>query len=145
MATLALAWAICLVLTGVAALHAYWARGGLWPGRDEASLSRAVIGARGLEVMPPAGLTVAVAILIFVAGLFPLMFVFGPPLGLPTNLIRIGMATLAFIFLARGVLPFTRLFRSRHPQEPFATLDRRLYGPLCLLIGAAYVVVLATA
>lgn len=145
MATLALAWAICLVLSGVSALHAYWAWGGLWPGRDEASLSRAVVGARGLETMPPTGLTVTVAILIFIAGLFPLIFVFGPPSGLPASMAWIGMVVLAGIFLLRGVLPFTRSFRDRHPQQPFATLDRRLYGPLCLLIGTAYVLVLLSA
>ena len=29
--------AAALVLTGLAGLHAYWARGGLWPGDDPAS------------------------------------------------------------------------------------------------------------
>ncbi|WP_457586480.1 DUF3995 domain-containing protein [Ensifer canadensis] len=145
MVSVALAWAIFFVLSVISALHAYWAWGGLWPGRDEASLAKTVIGAPGLETMPPAGLTAMVALLIFIAGLLPLIFVSGVPWNLPAKLVWMAMVALATIFFARGILPFTPIFRSRHPQEPFATLDRRFYGPLCLLIGAAYVLVLAFA
>lgn len=144
MVALVSASAICLVLSVISALHAYWAYGGLWPGRDEASLVKSVIGAPGLETMPPTGLTMAVALLIFIAGLLPPMFVSGVPSGLPANLVWTGMVVLATIFLVRGSLAFLPIFRRRHPQEPFATLDRHIYGPLCLLIGAAYVIVLAS-
>lgn len=129
----------------IAVLHAYWAWGGLWPGHDEASLAKTVIGAPGLETMPPAGLTAMVALLIFIAGLLPLIFVSSAPSSLLAKLAWMAMVLLAAIFLVRGVLAFTPIFRGRHPQEPFATLDRRFYGPLCLLIGAAYVLVLASA
>lgn len=145
MVSLALAWAICLVLSVIAAVHAYWACGGLWPCRDEASLAKAVIGAPGLEAMPPAGLTAIVAILIFIAGMLPLMFVSSAPSALPAILAWMGMVVLAGIFLVRGILPFVPIFRKRHSQEPFATLDRRLYAPLCLVIGAGYLLVLAFA
>ncbi|OCP36882.1 DUF3995 domain-containing protein [Ensifer sp. LC163] len=145
MVSLVSASAICLVLSVIAVLHAYWAWGGLWPGHDEASLAKTVVGASGLETMPPAGLTVLVAILIFVAGLLPLIFVSGVPSILPASLVWMGMVLLAAIFLVRGVLAFTPIFRGRHPQQPFATLDRRFYGPLCLVIGIGYVLVLALA
>ena len=39
-----LAGALCLVLAGIAALHAYWGLGGRWPGHDEAGLADRVIG-----------------------------------------------------------------------------------------------------
>ncbi len=145
MVALVSASAICLVLSVISALHAYWAYGGLWPGRDEASLVKTVIGAPGLETMPPTGLTMAVALLIFIAGLLPLMLVSGVPSGPPANLVWTGMVVLATIFLVRGSLAFLPIFRKRHPQEPFATLDRHIYGPLCLLIGAGYVIVLTSA
>lgn len=141
MSSLALAFAICLVLSLISALHAYWACGGHWPGRDAASLSKTVIGAPGLEAMPPAGLTAVVAILIFVAGLMPLMFVFSAPSTLQAKLAGTGMVVLAGIFLVRGMLAFAPIFRNRHPQQPFATLDRRFYGPLCLVIGVGFVLV----
>lgn len=145
MGSLALASAICLVLSLIAVLHAYWAWGGPWPGHDEASLAKTVVGAPGMETMPPAGLTVLVAILIFIAGLLPLVFVSGVPSILPASLVWMGMVLIATIFLVRGILAFTPIFRSRHPQQPFATLDRRFYGPLCLVIGVGYVLVLAVA
>jgi hypothetical protein len=45
-------------------------------------------------------------------------------------------ALLALVFLARGVLSYTPAWRASHPVEPFATLDRRNYGPLCFWVGA---------
>jgi hypothetical protein len=33
-----------LLFLGIAALHAYWALGGLWPGHDADSLFRTVVG-----------------------------------------------------------------------------------------------------
>lgn len=94
--------------------------------------------------MPPTGLTVAAALLIFIAGLLPLMFVSGAPSGLPANVAWMGMLLLAGIFLVRGILAFVPFFRSRHWQEPFSTLDRRFYGPLCLVIGVGYVLILVS-
>lgn len=48
----------------------------------------------------------------------------------------------AGIFLVRGVLAFAPIFHNRHSQEPFATLDRRFYGPLCPVIDVGYVLIL---
>ncbi|THA64861.1 DUF3995 domain-containing protein [Ensifer adhaerens] len=48
----------------------------------------------------------------------------------------------AAIFVARGLLAFTTAFHQRHGTEPFVTLDRRIYGPLCLVIGAGYLTLL---
>ncbi|MGF6172431.1 DUF3995 domain-containing protein [Ensifer sp. 4252] len=143
MLSLTLASAICLVLSVIATVHAYWAWGGLWPGHDEASLAKTVVGASGLETMPPAGLTAMVAFLVFMAGLLPLILVSGSPSILPASLVWMGMALLAAIFLVRGALAFTAIFRRRHPQEPFATLDRYFYAPFCVVIGTGYVLVLA--
>ncbi|MBR7552201.1 DUF3995 domain-containing protein, partial [Mycobacterium tuberculosis] len=57
-------------------------------------------------------------------------------------LLRLGMLALTVIFLARGGLSFTAFFRNRQAEEPFLTLDRRYYGPLCLAIGAGFAVLL---
>ena len=51
--------AAALALTGLAGLHAYWARGGLWPGHDPASLGETVVGP-GAE-LPPSPAVWAVA------------------------------------------------------------------------------------
>ena len=46
----------------------------------------------------------------------------------------------ALVFLVRGALAYTSFWRRLTPQEPFATLDRTRYGPLCLAIGLGFVV-----
>ena len=47
---------------------------------------------------------------------------------------------LALVFLARGVLGYTAGWRARFPTEPFATLDRKNYSPLCLVLGAGFLI-----
>jgi len=47
---------------------------------------------------------------------------------------------LAIVFIARGILGYTPGWRARFPTEPFATLDRKNYSPLCLWIGAGYII-----
>jgi len=138
----ALAWLVFIVLTIVAALHLYWGFGGLWPARDQLSLARTVVGSKGICAMPSRGLTVVIAALIFTAGaLAPMQLSIIPAL-LPAGLLRLGMLVLTIIFLARGGLSFTAFFRNRQAEEPFLTLDRRYYGPLCLVIGAGFGVLL---
>lgn len=142
--THALAWLVFIVLTIVAALHLYWGFGGLWPARDPLSLARTVVGSKGISAMPSRGVTVVVAALIFTAGALALMHMSIIPALLPAWLLRLGILALTLIFLARGSLSFTAFFRDRQTEEPFLTLDRRYYGPLCLAIGAAFSVLLLT-
>jgi hypothetical protein len=33
-------------------------------------------------------------------------------------------------------------WRRRHSAEPFATLDRRIYAPLCFVLGAGFITIL---
>ena len=141
----AIAILLFLVLAGIAGLHAYWALGGLWPCHDEASLVRTVVGTKHRSVMPPVWLTLVVAALIFAAALVPLFVTAILKAALPPMLAYSGLAVLAAIFVVRGVLAFTTAFHRRHGTEPFATLDRRIYGPLCLVIGTGYLALLALA
>ena len=137
-----IAGSIFVVLTLVALFHLYWAAGGRWPGVDEKSLSRTVIGARGIAAMPPAWLTVVVAMLIFLAGLFPIAWTRGVPALVPPWLLTAGMAGLTLIFILRGVASYSHVFRKSNCEEPFATLDQRFYGPLCLVLGTGYLLLL---
>ncbi len=55
-----------------------------------------------------------------------------------------GLATLAgvalaFVFLGRGVAGYAPPWRARHSAEPFAIWDRLVYSPLCLALGAGFV------
>lgn len=134
---------IFVVLTIVALLHAYWAFGGRWPGHDELSLARTVVGSKDITTMPARGPTLAVAVVIFLAGVVALARVDLFPVPLPPMLQSVAVAALAVIFSGRGLSSFTPWFRASQSEEPFATLDRRLYGPLCLALGTGFAVLVA--
>ena len=46
----------------------------------------------------------------------------------------------AVLFLVRGALGYTARWRAMFTEEPFATLDRKNYSPLCLAIGIGFVI-----
>lgn len=138
-----IAISLFVVLAIISAVHVYWGFGGLWPCKDLQSLVNTVIGGKGFTQMPSAWLTFAVAALIGTAGVFPLLLVFVPDGILPFNMIAFGMVALAMVFIGRGVASFAGYFRKMEATEPFVTLDRKYYGPLCLLLGAGFVAVLS--
>lgn len=139
--------AVCLsaVLAIVAAFHVYWALGGLWPGTDEVSLARRVVGSSGIRHMPSREMTLAVAGLIFFAALWPLMWAALIPYPLPQSLVWLGMVVLAIVFAGRGLAGYWPGFRSHFPEEPFATLDRRCYSPLCIAISLGFILLILLA
>ncbi|WP_300541033.1 DUF3995 domain-containing protein [Maricaulis sp.] len=127
-------WFCFCVLGATAALHAYWALGGLWPAAAEPDLVKTVIGADH-DRMPAAGLTLLVAFLIFTAGVFA--FARGVLDWDSRLFLRIPLAGLAAIFLLRGTAsylpgPFAR------SVEPFATLNALYFSPLILLLGLGF-------
>ena len=130
------------VLLGIAGLHVGWAHGGSWPLPDREALSRKVLGvepadradvtsahsgAAGLvECYAVAGALTAAAAL--VAG--------RPPIA--ARLRRIGLRGLVTVLTARGLLGVTGRTRLVVPMatgQTFTRLDRRYYGPLCLLLA----------
>ncbi|EKO39130.1 MAG: hypothetical protein B193_2156 [Solidesulfovibrio magneticus str. Maddingley MBC34] len=138
-----LAMAIAVELAAIAALHVYWAFGGLWPGTDVESLVRTVVGVKNMRAMPSRPLTLAVAMALFAAGLPPLAKASLLPLFLPAGLVQACLLLVGAVFALRGVAPYLP-FGTPHRMEPFATLDRRLYGPLCLVTALAYAVLWAS-
>ena len=138
MMPLALALAVLLVL--IAALHAYWGIGGIWPGNDQASCARAVVGFRGVAVMPSPVACFAVTAMILAASLLALAL--GGFFATPFERRPLAGAALfvGLVFLGRGIAGFTPAWRRLAPEMPFASLDIRYYSPLCLLIGAGFTV-----
>ena len=47
---------------------------------------------------------------------------------------------MAAVFLLRGVAGFSPWMAKRHSAEPFATYNRSDYSPLCLALGAGYLI-----
>lgn len=130
---------IALVLAGIAVLHVYWGMGGRWPGTDEETCARAVVGFRGIRNMPSPAAAFAVAIALLAAAWIGLALgdLVAWPLS-PSLLALAGLAA-AIVFLARGVAGFTPAWRKLAPELPFARNDVRYFSPLCLLLGAGFV------
>ena len=120
----------------VAFAHLLWALGTAWPLQSEALLAQTVVGSPGITRMPNRFLTLLIALGLFVVALSA-MALADPGGGVARTTIG---AIFVIIFLGRGVVGYTSWWRARHPTEPFATLDRRNYSPLCLWIGAGFLI-----
>jgi hypothetical protein len=126
---------IFVALLAVAIAHFMWSIGRTWPLRDEVLLAKAVVGAPGVISMPPRLASFAVAVAVFAAGLIALSLA-DDTAGGPW--LTAAGVLLGLIFLARGIVGYTPWFARLTPEEPFRTLDRRNYSPLCLLLGAGF-------
>jgi hypothetical protein len=130
------------VLLGIAVLHVGWAHGGSWPLRDREALSTNVLG---VEPADPVDVTsgqfghpalvecYAVAVALTAAA----ALVAGRP-PIAARLRRIGLRGLVTVLTARGPLGVTGRTRLVVPiatGQTFTRLDRRYYGPLCLLLA----------
>ncbi len=132
--------ALGIALLAVAIAHLLWSVGIMWPIRDERLLARSVAGAPGIERMPPRYLSFGVAIVTFAACIIAFSVADHESGGLVLTL----LALLAgLVFLARGAIGYTDWWRVRTPEEPFRTLDRKTYSPLCLLVGIGFLVLVA--
>lgn len=139
-----LAFVLSLILLLITTLHVYWGIGGIWPGKDAKSCARVVVGFRGVDDMPSPVASFAVAACLALATLWPLALegVFASPFprqGLAATALLFGM-----VFFGRGIAGFTPWWRGLTPEQPFARLDRRLYSPLCLLIGLGFAILAIT-
>ena len=139
----ALAILLGLVLSALSALHLYWAFGGTWPARNQLDLVRTVVGDPRLKRMPSRGAAIAVAAALDMAAFLALLLAFrlAPVIDL---IVTVGGCVLGLVFVGRGVAGYTPLWRRRLPLEPFARLDRMVYSPLCLALGAGLVCLVAT-
>jgi hypothetical protein len=121
----------------VAFAHLLWSFGNTWPIRNETLLAQTVVGLPGITRMPNRLLTFVVSLLIFAAGIVALALADHTSGGWWLTLLGV---LLAAVFIGRGALSYTSGWRARFPTEPFATLDRKNYGPLCFWIGAGFLI-----
>jgi hypothetical protein len=126
-----------LPLMLVALAHLFWALGTSWPIKTEALLAQTVVGRAGIAQMPSRWLTLLVALFLFAAAVVAMGLADHDDGGIVRTILG---AILAIVFFARGVLGYPAGGRARFPVEPFATLDRRNYSPLCLWIGAGFLI-----
>ena len=138
-----LAGALCLVLVGIAALHAYWGLSGRWPARDEPGLADMVIGKTPGGRMPPPAACFAVAAAILI-GVGLIALVSFTDLQDPSKLpIQLAYGVFAAVFVLRGAAGYVPAIWRRSAGTAFARLNTRYYSPLCLLLGAGLIINLA--
>lgn len=124
-----------LLMAAVA--HFLWSLGRTWPIKNETLLAQTVVGAPGITRMPSRWLALAIAVALLAAGIVALSLADKESGGI---LLTLAGVALAALFIGRGILGYTAGWRARFPTEPFATLDRKNYSPLCLWIGAGFVI-----
>ena len=125
-----------LLLLTVALAHFLWAVGSPWPIRDPELLARTVMGTPKFRRVPRLA-SLVVALLVLAAAAIGSALADLDSGGLLLTLAGIG---LTLVFGIRGVLGYTPVWRAKFPLEPFATLDRRVYSPLCLIVAACFLV-----
>ena len=123
------------ILSIVGFFHLYWGFGGMWPGRDEPSLAKAVVGRNGITEMPSKALTLFISACLFLASIWPLIWIGLIETPLPYAIREIGMIGLIVVFIARGIAGYMPNFRRKFSELPFANYDRQYYSPLCFMIG----------
>jgi len=138
-----LAILVFLTLAAIAALHAAWGFGVRWPAEDERDLVALVVGATGRTRMPGTPECLGVAVMILIAGLVALALAGIVTVPGPRIFLTAVAAVVASVFVVRGLAAYLPAWRRRFAQEPFATLDRAWFGPLCLLLGLAFVILAA--
>lgn len=126
-----------LTLSSIAALHVYWAFGGLWPGATTKELIDTVIGVPEMRAMPSKPVTLAVAGVIFLGGVIAL-FAGGLLPFRPRWMLQAATGVLTLVFLGRAGAGFWIAYHGSRASEPFATNDLLLYSPLCFVIGGAF-------
>jgi hypothetical protein len=133
---------LIVVLAALAALHAWWGVGGRWPGHDERSLVELVVGRTRTMRMPSLVRCMLVASALFAAaGLVALQGkVISVDFGVPgARLVQAGFWMACAVFASRGLAGFIPPIFVYADGTPFASLNRLLYSPLCLLIAAGFV------
>jgi len=125
---------IFVVLLAVAIAHFLWSIGSRWPIRDPELLARTVVGKPGVTRVPKFA-SFIVSLLVLAAGVLALSLADHTAGGWWLTLIGV---LLAAVFLGRGAIGYTGRWRATFSAEPFATLDRKNYSPLCIALGVGY-------
>jgi len=133
----ALALLLAAALFALSGIHLYWGFGGRWPGHDEASMVEHVVGrtrgmrAPGFLAATGVALALAVGAVLVAATLAPTPW---------DPLLKAARWGLFAVFAGRGLATYVPPVFRYAEGTPFATLNRRAYGPLCLAIALGILV-----
>lgn len=145
MATL-LGTLLATLLTALAVLHALWALGLSFPFPNEQTLARSVVGRRGITRLPSRAAVGFLAILLLAAAIAACLMGFYPadlPRGAKLMLLPVGLF-LAGVFLLRSIVGVLPPSERAAPEQPYLSLNRRIYSPLSALIGIGFLILSVT-
>ncbi|XDD46886.1 DUF3995 domain-containing protein [Leptospira sp. WS39.C2] len=131
-----------LLLFILSLIHIYWAFGGLWPGDSKQDLIDKVFGKGNQFPSPISCIFVASSLLIF--SLLPILWMNQKSEWINPQIliwVRICMAFVSFIFFIRGVLGYLP-FLTKHWKPIFVHYTKRIYNPLCLFLGFAFLMMI---
>jgi hypothetical protein len=127
-----LALLLTAALFALAGIHLYWGLGGRWPGHDEASMVEHVVGrTRGMRA-PGLLASTGVALALAAGGVLVAATLTPTPWDGWLKAARWGLFA---VFAGRGLATYVPPVFRYAEGTPFATLNRRAYGPLCLAIA----------
>ena len=132
-----LALVLSLVALFLAAAHAWWAIGGVWPSPSASALARGVIG-DGRTRMPPPWQCAVVAAALAAVGIWPVLMISFRD----NQLVFIGALVIGAIFFIRGSAGYSPRWRGKFSAQPFRTLDHYVYSPLCMALGVGFIALL---
>lgn len=134
---MALALLLAATLLALAGIHLYWGFGGRWPGHDEASMVEHVVGrTRGMRA-PGLLASVAVALALAAGGALVAATLTSTAWD---PWLKAARWVLFVVFAGRGLAAYVPPVFRYAEGTPFATLNRRAYGPLCLAIALGILV-----
>jgi hypothetical protein len=134
----ALAVGLSTIVFAIAALHAYWGLGGFWPAESTEQLAKTVVGRTNIKAMPSPIACFVVAALLAVVAAWPLFCVGLLQAPWPRRVTLLADPLIAGGFIGRGIAGYKPAWREYFSEQPFASLDARVYSPLCILLGAGY-------
>ncbi|MBI1399320.1 DUF3995 domain-containing protein [Hyphomonas sp.] len=130
---------LALALCAGAALYLLWAAGLTFPFANEQALARSIIGRRGITRVPSRLSFLYICVLLLFAALAAFLmggFSEQVPRAKP-YLVPVGLL-LTFVFLGRGIVGVLPAFERAAPEQPYLSLNRRIYSPLCALVGIGF-------
>jgi hypothetical protein len=140
--TAAMALLLSVIVSVIAVLHASWGLGGHWPAANAERLAKSAVGTPNIKAMPSATACFVVAALLAGVASWPLFATGLLEEAWPRWLTLLAGAGIAAVFIGRGIAGYTQAWRRRFSEQPFASLDRVIYSPLCLVLGAGYLTIL---
>lgn len=130
---------LAVILAAASLLYVLWAAGLTFPFANEQALARSLIGRRGITRVPSrraflymAVLMLAAAIAAWLLGGFSEAVPQSKPFLAPVGLL------LGLIFLGRGIAGVLPAFERAAPEQPYLSLNRRIYSPACAVVGVAF-------